>query len=54
MYEVMRKRGQRTTYQHMRQAVEEASGRRFLVRTLPSTAARSAGAGWLAGWLIRR
>jgi hypothetical protein len=29
----MRKRGQRTTYQHMRQAVEEASGRRFLVST---------------------
>jgi hypothetical protein len=28
----MRKRGQRTTYQNMRQAVEEASGRRFLVR----------------------
>lgn len=30
IYEVMRKRGQRTTYQNMRQAVEEASGRRFL------------------------
>ena len=44
----MRKRGQRTTYQHMRQAVEEASGRRFLVRALPSVSARSGG--WLAGW----
>ena len=32
VHEVMRKRGQRTTFQNMRQAVEEASGRRFLVR----------------------
>ncbi|PRW58263.1 CDT1 chloroplastic [Chlorella sorokiniana] len=31
VYEVMRKRGQRTTFQNMRQAVEEASGRRFLL-----------------------
>lgn len=32
VHEVMRKRGQRTTFQNIRQAVEEASGRRFLVR----------------------
>ncbi|KAI7838998.1 hypothetical protein COHA_007238 [Chlorella ohadii] len=31
VYEVMRKRGQRTTFQNMRQAVEEASSRRFLM-----------------------
>lgn len=39
IYEVMRKRGQRTTYQNMRQAVEEASGRRFLVRCCRSLTA---------------
>ncbi|KAL4430779.1 hypothetical protein ABPG75_006035 [Micractinium tetrahymenae] len=31
VYEVARKRGQRTTYQNLRAAVEEASGRRFLL-----------------------
>lgn len=36
VYEVARKRGQRTTYQNLRTAVEEASGRRFLVRILPT------------------
>lgn len=35
MYEVARKRGQRATYQNLRAAVEEASGRRFLVRRRP-------------------
>lgn len=37
VYEVARKRGQRATYQNLRAAVEEASGRRFLVRSLPPT-----------------
>lgn len=55
VYEVMRKRGQRTTFQNMRQAVEEASSRRFLVSSgsacilqVPA-AGRAEGAGRLSG-----
>lgn len=49
VYEVMRKRGQRTTFQNMRQAVEEASGRRFLVRrACPATLENAARVGVLA------
>ena len=33
MYEMMRRRGGRTSYQNMREAVEEACSKRFLVST---------------------